>query len=127
MFICSLFVPWGTRIYWIVQTPIFKYLKEKYHLDSLTPGRDKHTVFAVYDLRRAGDSLKLALHRSPPLPLGEGRVRGNSDGYWSVSMDGLFHDLRRSQPVPSKAEFLSRLRTRVAKEMRLKLKVVTAR
>lgn len=101
---------WGTRIYWVVQTPIFKYLKDKYHLESLTPGRDKHTVFAVYDLNRAGDSLHLTLN-----------------GYWSVAMDGLFHDLRRSQPVPSKTEFLGRLKDRVDKELHLKLKIGTTR
>ena len=118
---------WGTRIYWIVQTPIFKFLKDKYHLASLKPGRDNHTVFALYDLKRVGDSLKLTLHHSLPLPLGEGRVRGNSDCYWSVTMDGLFHDLRHSQPVPSKAEFVSRLKARVTKELRVRLKIEAAR
>jgi hypothetical protein len=36
---------------------------------------------------------------------------------------GLFHDLRHSQPVPSKAEFMSRLKTRVTKELHVKLKM----
>jgi hypothetical protein len=42
-------------------------------------------------------------------------------------MDGLFHDLRHSQPVPSKSEFMSRLKARVTKELRVKLRVETAR
>jgi hypothetical protein len=42
-------------------------------------------------------------------------------------MDGLFLDLRHSQPAPSKSEFMSHLKARVTKELRVKLKIETAR
>jgi len=97
---------WGTKIFWIMQTPIFNFLHEKYHLKSLKRGDSERTVFALYDLKRDGSSFHLALNE-----------------YWSGTMDGIFHDLQHGQPVPSKTEFLKKLQTRVAAEMRLRLRV----
>jgi len=100
---------WGTKIFWIVQTPIFNFLHEKYHLRSLKKSDSERAVFALYDLKRAGSSFRLALNE-----------------YWSGTMDGIFHDLQHGQPVPSKDEFLKKLQKRVTAEMKFKLRVESA-
>lgn len=83
---------WGHKIFWVVQEPIFRDLEARYRLGAL-PYNDSHTtVFALYDLRRAGNGYELVQTR-----------------IMSATVDGLFDAFRTNLQVPAKRRFVEKL------------------
>ncbi|HUW13942.1 MAG TPA: NotI family restriction endonuclease [Anaerolineae bacterium] len=83
---------WGHKIFWVVQEPIFRDLEARYRLGAL-PYNDSHaTIFALYDLKRAGNSYELVQTR-----------------IMSSTADGLFDAFRTNLQVPPKRRFVEKL------------------
>jgi hypothetical protein len=51
---------WGKKIFWVVQEPVYKNFETRYNLQNLKFNPEHSTVFALYDLKGAGETFNLA-------------------------------------------------------------------
>jgi len=97
---------WGHKIFWVVQEPIFRDLEARYRLGALPYNASHTTVFALYDLRRAGDSYQLMQTRM-----------------MSSTVDGLFDAFRTNLQVPAKRRFVESLEKALKEAVRPSLEL----
>jgi len=101
---------WGHKIYWVAQEIVYQDFLNRYQLHRMTYDPSHSTVFAIYDLRRAGNKYELF----------QTRIQ-------SAAIDHLFDAFRTNLEVPPKEEFVAHLRNKVNKqlgsELRLRLEL----
>jgi hypothetical protein len=96
---------WGHKIYWVAQEPTYEYLLDSHGLHGMTFDPAHSTVFMTYDLVES-----------------EGQHRLSQARIESATMDRLFDAFRHNSPIPSKDDFVDRLKTRV-QENRYRIKL----
>ncbi len=92
---------WRRKIFWVVQDPIFDYFVQKYRLGELAYEKSHSTVFALYDLQRDKNRLKLSHTR-----------------LLSSTIDELFNAFRTNEDIPPVERFISRLEDKMAKDVK---------
>jgi hypothetical protein len=97
---------WGHKIYWVVQEPVYKDLLDRYNLHGMGYNPSDNTIFAIYDLRRAGQ--KYELYRT--------RIE-------SSTTDALFSAFRNNPNIPPKDAFMNKLSEKLRAKMQLKLRL----
>jgi len=97
---------WGSKIYWVVQEPVYQDLLDRYKLHGMTYKPDHSIVFTIYDLKRAEHEYKLF------------RTRVESS-----AIDDLFKAFRHNLDIPSKNAFIEKLRQKLRARMELKLQL----
>jgi len=97
---------WRTRIYWVVQQPIFDYFHHKYRLGDLTFNEKHSTVFASYDLCHDGSKLRLT-----------------STAMKSSTIDSLFDAFRKNEDIPPVENFIERLERKLRKDVHIGLRL----
>lgn len=99
---------WGHKIYWVFQEPVYQNLLERYQLHGMTYDPNHNTVFAIYDLKRAGDQYNLYRTRIE-----------------SSTVDDLFDAFRTNLEIPPKDALVNKLRGMVENKTktRVRLKV----
>ncbi len=99
---------WNKKIYWVVQDQIFNYFQKKYRLDTLNYQEAHSTIFALYDLKKNGDSLSLIQTRK-----------------LSSTIDDLFNAFRQNDNIPSVEEFMNRLNKKLQNDINFSLRLST--
>lgn len=97
---------WGRKIYWVIQTPIYQDFLDRYELHGMSYEGDHSTVFAIYDLQRAGERYELCQTRIE-----------------SSTINDLFQAFRTNLEVPPKEVFVARLEKEIRKQTGAKLQV----
>lgn len=97
---------WKRKIFWVVQDPIFEYFQHKYRLHELSYNEKHSTVFSLYDFKRQGHKLVLTETRT-----------------LSSTIDDLLNAFRRNEDIPPVEEFVSRLETRISKNLKIGLRL----
>lgn len=97
---------WGHRIYWVVQEPVYRDLLDRYKLHGMAYNPSHKIVFAIYDLRRAGDRYNLFQTRIE-----------------SSTTDHLFRAFRNNPDIPPKDAFIEKLTQKMRVGMGLKLQL----
>lgn len=97
---------WGHKIYWVVQEPVYRDFLDRYKLYGMAYNPSHKIVFAIYDLRRAGDKYELF----------QTRVE-------SSTTDDLFRAFRNNADIPPKDAFVGKLMRRLRAGMELKLQL----
>jgi hypothetical protein len=95
---------WGHKIYWVVQEPVYNYFENRYGLQDIGFDTSHATVFALYDLKREANHLRLHKTR---------RV--------SASIDELFSAFRHNLDIPPIETFHQSLQTRIKKQAQISL------
>lgn len=96
---------WGHKMFWVVQEPIYEDLLDRYNLHGMTYDPNHNTVFAIYDLRRAGDRYELFQTRIE-----------------SSTVDDLFRAFRTNLDVPSREVFIAKLQSRVEDQAKAEIR-----
>jgi hypothetical protein len=101
---------WGQKIYWVAQEPAFEYLVDSHGLHGMAFDQAHSTVFMTYDLVEGEGQKSLARARLE-----------------SATMDQLFEAFQHNAPIPSKDEFVQKLKEKVEDEgpSRLRLRLDT--
>jgi len=97
---------WGSKIYWVIQEPIYNDFLNRYRLDRMTFSESHNTVFAIYDLVRAEAGYELCRTR-----------------FESSTIGALFEAFSTNPNIPSKDTFISKLQGKLKNKMHLKLKL----
>ncbi|MBD3377495.1 hypothetical protein GF406_20875 [candidate division KSB1 bacterium] len=97
---------WKKKIYWVVQDQIFQYFQKKYRLNTLKYHDSHSTIFALYDFKKTESSLALYQTR-----------------IFSSTIDDLFNAFRQNDEIPPVEEFISRIQTKIQKDMNLSLRL----
>ncbi len=96
---------WGHKIYWVVQEPVYQNFLDRYNLNGMSYNKKHSTMFAIYDLRQAGDRYELFQTRIE-----------------SSTIDDLFKAFRNNPNIPSKDNFVDKLKAKMKAKMQVKLK-----
>ena len=97
---------WKKKIYWVVQDQIFQYFQKKYRLNTMEYNDNHSTVFALYDLEKTKNSLSLFQTK-----------------IFSSTIDDLFNAFRQNDEIPPVEKFVSRIQTKMQKDMNLSLRL----
>ena len=97
---------WGHKIYWVIQEPIYQDFLDRYKLHGMSYEGHHNTVFAIYDLQRAGEQYELFQTRLE-----------------SSTINDLFQAFRTNLEVPPKEVFVARLEKEIRKQTGAKLHV----
>lgn len=101
---------WGHKIYWVAQEPAYEYLIDSHGLHGMTFDRAHSTVFMTYNLVEGKGQNTLAQARLE-----------------SATMDQLFDAFQHNAPIPSKDDFVSKLKDKIEegrhKGMKLRLEM----
>jgi hypothetical protein len=95
---------WGHKIYWVVQEPIYQNLIDRYNLHGMRYLEDHSTRFAIYDLRREDNKYELFQTRIE-----------------SSTIDDLFYAFRNNPKIPSKDDFIRKLKGKIQRNAHLQL------
>ena len=99
---------WGHKVYWVVQEPVYQNLVDRYNLDEMHYRDEDRTVFWIYDLQVDPQQGQYRLHQT--------RTE-------SSSIDHLFDAFRNNPNIPSKGEFIGKLKDKMTAKAALKLKL----
>jgi len=94
---------WGNKIYWVVQEPVYQDLLNRYKLHGIVYNPSHSIVFAIYDLKRNKEAYELFQKRVE-----------------SSAIENLFKAFRNNLDVPSKDEFMEKLREKMLARIELK-------
>jgi hypothetical protein len=95
---------WGHKIYWVVQEPVYQDLLDRYNLNGMKYNQDNKTVFMIYDMKPAGNKYELFQTRIE-----------------SSTTDELFKAFRNNPNIPSKNDFIDKLKNKLRDNLALKL------
>lgn len=95
---------WGHNIYWVVQEPVYQDLLDRYNLNGMQYKQDHKTVFMIYDMKPAGNKYELFRTRIE-----------------SSTTDDLFKAFRNNPNIPSKNDFIDKLKSKLNDNVALKL------
>ena len=87
---------WGAKCYWVMQEYIYENLTSRYGLESAGFSTSHASIFALYNIARNNDTLKLEHSR-----------------YISTSVDAVYQAMRNNPNIPDKDVFVSRLNAKL--------------
>jgi hypothetical protein len=97
---------WGHKIFWVFQEPVYRNLKTRYDLGNLQYKKTHSTIFAIYELIAGKKIFHVELVT-----------------YESSTIKHLFSAFMNNPSIPSKDDFINRLKGKIEAKIGLNLRL----